>query len=247
MYYIRGTKIMRLRVTGSYTCFLRTNRYFSTSLPRRLPSQKNSEGKLSSPISQTVVYEGPLARTFRSLKIFSLSSLGLASALTPFMFIMDTSLPFAARVVLASTALGTSGVSTALVSWCGHPYVKTIRVLSNGNSAKPAEAAMDGIQLETFTLTLRPRFTNVYDTTFLTEARRPFAKWELAESVTLQKSSEGVPPKETIAETMDAQGKVLGRWIVTWHNEGTRGTCRGEGKVQRFFNVHDELLPPYIK
>ena len=212
---------------------LHTRRHFSTTLSQyQLPFEKNSENS-PSPISPVIVYEGPLSRTFRSLKIFSLSSLGLAIALTPFMFIIDTSLPFIARVVLAATALGTSGVSTGLVGWCGQPYVKTVRTLSGGNDLKPAEAAVNGIQLETFTLTLRPRFTNVYDTAFLTETRRPFAKWELADSVTLQKSGEEVPPEETIAETLDAQGKVLGRWIVAWNDDGTRGVCRSEGKVQR--------------
>ncbi|THH08043.1 hypothetical protein EW145_g2972 [Phellinidium pouzarii] len=158
------------------------------------------------------------------------------------MFIIETSLPFVARVALASTALGTSALSTALVGWCGHPYVATIRALTESSEVKhekdaAAEATkIEGVQLETYTLTLQPRFTSVYDSAFLTETRRPFAKWELAESVMLQRSSEDgskTPSEETVAETMDTQGKVLGRWIVSWNEERTKGECRREGKVQR--------------
>lgn len=66
-----------------------------------------------------------------------------------------------------------------------------------------------GIQLETFTLTLRSRFANVCDLSFLTKARRPFEKWELAESLTLWRSGEGkaeTSVKETVTETLNAQG-----------------------------------------
>ncbi|EJD08028.1 uncharacterized protein FOMMEDRAFT_16553 [Fomitiporia mediterranea MF3/22] len=163
------------------------------------------------------------------------------------MFVIETSLPFVARIALASTAMLTSSVSTALVGWCGHPYVSTIRTLSEQHQSDSAEAKVNGIQLETLTLTLRPRYTNVYDTAFLTETRRPFAKWELAKCITLEKPVLGTPSEETVAETLDAQGRVLGRWIVFWNDDRTRGTCWGEGKVQRFFNVHEEILPPFIR
>lgn len=214
------------------------SRHFSRSSRRQtneepLTSNSRSAGP---PVSPTIVYNGPLARTFRSLKIFSLSSFGLATALTPFMFIIDTSLPFVARCALAATAMGTSGVSTGLVGWCGQPYVATIRTLPGAKvdgAADPAPA--EGIQLETFTLTLRLRYTNVYDFAFLTETRRPFAKWELAENVQLQRTAQDdVPPEETVAETIDARGTVIGRWIVSWNENRTEGTCRAEGKVQRY-------------
>ena len=214
-------------------------RHFSRSPKRRTdgrPSTSESHESASSPVSPTIVYNGPLARTFRSLKIFSLSSLGLATALTPFMFIIDTSLPFVARCALAATAMGTSGVSTGLVGWCGQPYVATIRVLpelTKDGTVEPTSTG--GIQLETLTLTLRPRYTNVYDSTFLTETKRPFAKWELAENVQIKRSAQDeVPSEETVAETIDARGIVLGRWIVHWNEDRTEGACRAEGKVQRY-------------
>lgn len=42
-----------------------------------------------------------------------------------------------------------------------------------------------------------------------------------------------VPGKEeTVAETMDKTGAVVGRWIVKWEENGT-GTCRQVGSVVR--------------
>ena len=269
------------RSLASVSAFRLTSETKRFATGRNVNSSKGSFTKIqcssysteSSPISTNVVYQGPLSRTFRSLKIFSLSSLGLASALTPFMFVIDTSLPNIARAALAVTAMATSGVSTGLVGWCGQPYVTTIRTLG-GSPAKSVDGATqvtEGIQLETLTLTLKPRFTSVYDTSFLTETKRPMAKWELAETVSSNSPSSGepdsIPQEETVAETMDAEGRILGRWIVSWNDDRSKGICRGEGKIQRYaefksfflvfnasyfffyryFNVHEELVPPTIR
>jgi len=62
------------------------------------------------------------------------------------------------------------------------------------------------------------------------------AKWELAREMTLPASrleSEGkslVGTQETVAETVDHTGKVVGRWIVTWGENG-QGVCHEAGKV----------------
>jgi len=200
----------------------------------------------------TVTYVGPLTQTFRRLKIFSLSSLALAGTLSPFIFIVESSLPPTARVALAATALATSGVSTALVAWCGKPYVTTLRRLSSPTPTQQQqhtthshnENAPAGIELTTLTLALTPRTTRVYDPAFLGDATRAFARWELAQSVLLPpEDAAAVRPgeEETVAETLDSAGKVLGRWIVTWGENG-EGSCRAEGRVQTHFNVHEELL-----
>jgi hypothetical protein len=108
-------------------------------------------------------YNGPLAPTFRRLKLFSLSSLTLSFALTPFLFIIESSLPASARIALAGTALGTSGISTYLVAWCGRPYVATLnRIPSSDNPDAPYI-----LEMTTMTLALRQRVTRVFDTTFL--------------------------------------------------------------------------------
>lgn len=206
----------------------------------------------------SIIYVGPLTRTFRRLKIFSLSSLALASTLSPFIFIVESSLPSTARAALAATALATSGVSTALVGWCGRPYVTTLRRLStlpptttSTTASTPPTAqqqqqqqqqtthshnenAPAGIELTTLTLTLSPRRTRVYDPVFLCDTPRAFARWELARRVQLPpEDAVGVQPgaEETVAETLDGAGHVLGRWIVTWGENG-EGSCRAAGHVE---------------
>ncbi|KAF8504708.1 hypothetical protein F5888DRAFT_1657907 [Russula emetica] len=208
--------------------------------------------------SSSVIYVGPLTQTFRRLKIFSLSSLALASSLTPLIFIVESSLPSTARAALATTALATSGVSTALVAWCGRPYVTTLRNLattttvatssppSPSNSTSEAqeqtvahshshnENVPAGIEMTTLTLTLSPLTTRVYDPAFLCDTTRAFARWELARSVQLPpEDAVGVRPgsEETVAETMDGAGNVSGRWIVTWGENG-EGSCRAEGRIE---------------
>ncbi|KAG1760101.1 hypothetical protein EDD22DRAFT_955270 [Suillus occidentalis] len=208
------------------------------ALSTKAPSSADSQ-------AQPVAYHGPLTQTFRRLKIFSLSSLGLSCIMTPFIFIVESSLPLSARIVLAVTALSTSSISTALVGWSGASYVVDLQRLSPTDNG-----GIEGIEMTTLTLTLKRLVTRVYDADFLVDTKRPFSKWELAQSVLLPPSKEdalmaekgGVPgEEETIAETFNATGEIVGRWIVKWENDG-RGTCRGTGKVVRYFNVHEELL-----
>jgi hypothetical protein len=200
-----------------------------------------------------LIYVGPLTQTFRRLKIFSLSSLVLASSLSPFIFIVESCLPSTARAALATTALATSGVSTALVAWCGRPYVTSMRSLSSpspspsppsdaqttgtGTTHSHNENVPAGIEMTTLTLALSPLATRVYDPAFLCDTTRAFARWELARSVQLPSEDAaactGARPgtEETVAETLDGAGNVLGRWIVTWGENG-EGSCRAEGRVE---------------
>jgi len=104
--------------------------------------------------------------------------------------------------------------------------------------------------MTTLTLGLHERITSVYDTSFLKETSRAFAKWELADHVKLeveeQQQRAVVGTQETVAETTDAKGGLIGSWIVTWGENG-EGTCKQIGKVNRYFNVHEELLPPNVR
>jgi len=83
----------------------------------------------------------------------------------------------------------------------------------------------------------------VYDTNFLKETSRPLAKWELADRVTLegkeQRQKAVAGTQETVAETTDAEGRLVGSWVVTW-GEGGEGTCKQVGKLSRC--VHFCLL-----
>ena len=174
-----------------------------------------------------VVYKGPLTNTFRRLKIFSLSSLTLSAALSPFIFVIEAAgIPLGARFALAGVAMATSGVSTALVAWCGSPYVTRLQRIEKDNA----------LQMTTLTLGLNERITNVYDTSFLKETSRGFAKWELADHLTLEGKEQQrrvvAGTQETVAETMDSKGGLVGSWVVTWGENG-EGTCKPVGKVHR--------------
>lgn len=96
--------------------------------------------------------------------------------------------------------------------------------------------------MTTVSLMLRKRITRVYDVDFLVQTTRPFAKWELAESVVFSHATEGEEltkkageegQEETVAETVSSDGKVAGRWIVKWEANGV-GKCRQVGNVVRW-------------
>jgi len=72
----------------------------------------------------------------------------------------------------------------------------------------------------------------------LIETHRPLAKWELAREIVLSPESGSskthpVPgQEETIAETMNQKGEIIGRWIVKWKENGV-GVCHQVGHVIR--------------
>jgi hypothetical protein len=204
-------------------------------------SRRISTTPPSEPATPTPFYHGPLARTFKRLKLFSLSSLGLSAALTPFIFVIDSSLPTPARIALALTAIGTSGSSTALVGWCGAPYVSSMSRLSGA-----ATAGRDGaIQMITNNMWLQGRKTSVFDPRFLKPTSRPFAKWELAKVVEVEYDNAMEGKEQVIAETTDNNGRVCGQWLVKWESSGAAaepgtvptslvGHCRAEGRMVRY-------------
>ncbi|KAJ6491805.1 hypothetical protein C8R47DRAFT_926440, partial [Mycena vitilis] len=177
------------------------------------------------------LYRGPMTATFKRLKVFSLSSLSLCITMAPLMFAVETNLPWSARAFLAATAIGTSTVSTALIAWAGRSYVTALRLTKT-----PANDAIEQLEITTLTLRLKPRITRVYDPLFVVRSERPFAKWELADLVLLSPNLRATQPapgqEETVAETTDAKGRVLGRWVVRWAENG-EGACREEGRVVR--------------
>lgn len=114
-------------------------------------------------------YQGPLTDTMRRLKMFSLTSLGLTTTLTPFIFLIEAeSVPFMARCALAATAMVTSGtatgvfifyihcsslISSALVSWGARSYVARMQKTGEGDSTT--------YEFETANIFLRKRITRV--------------------------------------------------------------------------------------
>jgi hypothetical protein len=223
----------------------RTTRQLQTSALRRQVETAKLPVEPTEPPSDEIYY-GPLSQTWRRLKIFSVSSLTLSTIMTPFMFLIETTsaVPLVARIALAGTVLTTSGISTAVVAWCSRPYVNKLHYfhVEDTSAVTPSQAAgkvLSGMELITTSLTLRKRITRVYDTAFIVPTSRPFSKWELAEAFQLppaeaaaEKAKGNLPREETIAETLDEKGSVLGRWIVKWDADGS-GTCRQVGKIQR--------------
>lgn len=72
------------------------------------------------------------------------------------------------------------------------------------------------------------------------ETQRGFAKWELADYIVIKGGAEvksSTPgQEETIAETMDKKGEVIGRWVVKWGENG-EGKCQQIGKVVRCVHI----------
>ncbi|KAG8932789.1 hypothetical protein FRC02_000558 [Tulasnella sp. 418] len=261
-------------LTSSHRGFLHRNvalcrygRTFTHSGITRLSSSKlsfaaiNTEKKLHHvPGDAEPFYQGPLARTFRSLKVFSLSSLGLCISVSPFLYLIDAAMTTSARTGLIIFAVTTSSFSTSLVGWIGSPYVTWMRRLEEGstvpNSTLPTQIHTGAVELSTRNVFLQERLTSVYDPVFLKSGtKRAFAKWELADEVVLDLSE--MPTEnggrkggmeEVAAETRDSKGNVKGRWIIQWKqaDDGNPnvllGTARQEGRVVRYFNVHEELL-----
>lgn len=82
------------------------------------------------------------------------------------------------------------------------------------------------------------------------ETQRPLAKWELAREITLSRNSSESEPgqEETIAETMNHKGEIIGRWVVKWKENGV-GVCHKVGHVIRqvsetTLNISTVLIKP---
>lgn len=199
--------------------------------PRRFLQHTPQGTKLAGEPNKVALYQysGPLAETWKRLKLFSFASLGLAATITPFFFILESTVPMAGRVMLGSVAIGSSSLSTALIGWCAAPYVTTLTVEHDGT-----------IKFMTKSFFMKPLETTVYDKGFLRPAVRFMAHWQLAKEVRLNKEEAeraiaGLEDgkEETVAETRDEKGDILGWWTVRWRREGDSyvGECTGSGNV----------------
>ena len=174
-------------------------------------------------------YSGPLTETWKRLKLFSFASLGLAAAITPFFFILESTVPMAGRAMLGGVAIASSSLSTALIGWCTVPYVTSLTVVHDGT-----------IKFTTKSFFMKSLETTVYDKGFLRPATRYMAHWQLAKEVRLSKDEAewaiaGLEDgkEETVAETRNEKGDVLGWWVVRWRREGDSfvGECTRSGNI----------------
>ncbi|KAI7867990.1 hypothetical protein BDF14DRAFT_1798457 [Spinellus fusiger] len=109
----------------SSLCLTRTllcTRPVHVSFPKRLPSTR----WLSTQQEPVTLYEGPLANVAKKLKLFSITSLGLGTGISPFVFAIDVPVPFVAKAALVGVAVATSAASTGLIQWVMSPYVTRI-------------------------------------------------------------------------------------------------------------------------
>jgi hypothetical protein len=243
----------------------------TSSKPSDSPSNSvRAEGTSSSSILAT--YQAPLAKTFFRLKLFSLSSLTLATALSPVLMLAPAEIGYAGRLGLCVAALATSGSSTALLAWIGKPYVAEMKLLSGPASraklirdlpegdADLSKVALSGeerpaIQAYTLNWRLQKLQTIVYEPSLFRPTSRPFATWELPvtpPSISLQAQPGVNTVTRLVAATRNVKtDKIIGRWWARWtrdtlSKEGSEwrsdGLCTEEGKVIRHFSVHENLL-----
>jgi hypothetical protein len=214
---------------------------FNFHLPRssaatahfRKLSTKPEDSKEESTSPVLLEYRGMYADSYKKLKAFSLSSLALATMVTPLMFLIESSIPAGGRAVLGVAAMSTSSLSTALIAWAGSSYVTRLKVDEGGRR----------LEFTTTTIFLRSVRTVVYDPLFLEATEHYFVKVRLRNTIRIpmaeverqgMKLEDG--QEETVAETLDPSGNVKGWWAVKWRQEGDAGfvgECRGVGNVKR--------------
>lgn len=93
----------------------------STGLWKRNVSSESKEEPVT-------IYTGPLANVAKKLKLFSITSLGLGTGISPFVFAIDVPVPFVAKAALVGAAVVTSAASTGLIQWVMSPYVTKITI-----------------------------------------------------------------------------------------------------------------------
>lgn len=192
-------------------------------------------------------YSAPLSKTFYRLKLFSLGSLTLATALCPALILAPGTIGMAGRIGLCCTALATSGASTALIAWIGKPYAAQMRLLTGPASkeqlardlpegdAELSKSALFGndkpaIQVITTNWRLQKLQTTIYEPGLIRPTSRPFATWELPVTppcLSLGEEESGAQSvTRLVAATRNAKtDEVIGRWWARW----TRDTLTKQG------------------
>ncbi|KAJ2503119.1 hypothetical protein GGH96_000562 [Coemansia sp. RSA 1972] len=118
-----------------------------------------------------VVYKGGLTKAARVMKLASIASFVGASAAVPFFFTGDSTVPSAARTILAITTLGMTGSSTGIVTWALRPYITSISVLNNEEIT-----AQTPLLVQTMTVWAQPKVRLVFPAQ-LKPATQPLSSW----------------------------------------------------------------------
>lgn len=74
---------------------------------------------------EPVIYTGPLATVAKRLKLFSVSSLGLSGAISPFVFILDFPVPMFAKTILVGSGRDHYQVNDSLSTLAINSFIFT--------------------------------------------------------------------------------------------------------------------------
>jgi len=114
---VLSTRILEMLTNNLLLKSCRTASRSHTSLKAATPKGSNVSSKFAygSRLSimrlntqqseQSTIYVGPLATVAKRLKIFSISSLGLSGAISPFVFIIDVPVPVFAKAALVGSGI----------------------------------------------------------------------------------------------------------------------------------------------
>lgn len=189
-------------------------------------------------------YVGPMRKMYYRVKLFSLSSLSVATIFGPIFLAFSHKMELAARIGIAATTVGASAVSTGLISWMGAPYVGHMTLRRSNSHAQPLrylsdetkEMALDDtpsdplrhasdkyyLEIATLSWNMRSMKTTIFAPSLLRATSRPLATWELPDippPITIDASSpvEEHTISSLVSETVDvSSGKVIGRWWARW-------------------------------
>lgn len=117
------------------------------------------------------IYTGPLARPVRSVKLFSVTSLGLTIVGSPLLAVLvSDKMPLIAGAVIAASAVAVSCSTTGLLAWFAKPYVTRLSVSRSDRAL---------LRAETLTLLGRPQTDEFHLDDVSLQAGRPFASFRV--------------------------------------------------------------------
>lgn len=138
---------------------------------------------LSTAKKEATIYQGPLSNVAKKLKLFSITSLGLGTSISPFVFMIDVPVPMVAKTALVGAAIATSAASTGLIQWVMSPYVTKI-----------TQTQPDQITLHTLNLLAKEHQTTV-PVTALAPSTRIFTTWMVTDPEAAKATVAGRPAK----------------------------------------------------
>ncbi|KNE69012.1 hypothetical protein AMAG_13886 [Allomyces macrogynus ATCC 38327] len=172
------------------------------------------------------VYEGPLARTVRVMKLFSISSLAATYAMAPLVFYVDVSdlISDSVKAIMIGTAMVFSTASTSLIHWCLKSYVTRIhvRALPAAEAARAHETVTD---------------VPVEDAPAVGAVRAALKNREPIVFETLAISGR---PKYTVARDIDAvhpHQVIFGTWRADEVLDARTGKLAGKAPVKLFVHA----------